>query len=744
MPTIRRAELIAVSALALASLLLAWTLVSWFPTGLFGRYWDNATWTGTPDSESTGTSPALADFLRHLPAAARRVGSAEWTGFLLVDHAGRHEFELLSDDGAWLYVDDVLVVDNGGAHGPQSVTGGVELTPGHPRLRVRYFQSGGGLALELRLTRPGGRPEVLRADDVAPKEPLADRQQLRPLLRAVSVAVPVIWGCLFLYVPVRLAGWWMWREVQRVTPRVEDRRALVVVLCIAVGLMVWGLEWGLAGDAWAADELRPDWVRDALQRGFSGGWHDKYPLLHYAVLAIPVSAFELADRYAILAADGLPSHAAQLALMRFVSVLMGLGALVAAFLCGVELQGPRRATLGALALLLTPLFLFYGKTANLDMPALCWFGWALLAFLRIRRANRFADYVLLGVAAAGAVATKDQAYANLALLPCAVVVASARHQPSSTWWRRVGSAVIASRIWTAGVAAALASGVFHNVMFNFDGFVAHFTLLSTLGDLAVVPRTVSGYMELSGTTVMLFRFVFGWPLFAMAAVGVARALVRKDRRWWLWLLVVPLSFHLTFTWVTLYVNDRYLFGGVFVLALFVGAACADLLEARRWRHVAWCAVAGSMVYSLLYAASINAMMNVDARHAARWWVYARVGPDTTVGLVGNYMPHLGSPVRVVALPTSVAGVRAMEPGLILVNARFAQRFASERRPDGRDLIRGLEDGSLGYLEVFRARTHIPAWALLQHEAPFRGSGESVLTNLDKVNPEMVIYQRSAR
>jgi hypothetical protein len=54
---------------------------------------------------------------------------------------------------------------------------------------------------------------------------------------------------------------------------------------------------------------------------------------------------------------------------------------------------------------------------------------------------------------------------------------------------------------------------------------------------------------------------------------------------------------------------------------------------------------------------------------------------------------------------------------------------------------GLDDGSLVNAEAFRYRAPIPAWALLQYEAPFRGSGESPITNLDKVNPEMVIYRR---
>ena len=77
----------------------------------------------------------------------------------------------------------------------------------------------------------------------------------------------------------------------------------------------------------------------------------------------------------------------------------------------------------------------------------------------------------------------------------------------------------------------------------------------------------------------------------------------------------------------------------------------------------------------------------------------------------------------------------------MLNARFARRFELARRPEGRAFLRALADGSLGYDEVFRYRAPLPAWALLQYEAPFRGPGESPLTNLDKVNPEMVVYRR---
>ena len=338
------------------------------------------------------------------------------------------------------------------------------------------------------------RAEVFAASVLAVVSVAAVWAVPRPMPAALALAIPVAWAGLFLYLPFRVAAWWAWREVARAAPQPEHRRALTLVLLLAFGLLIWGLDWGLTDSSWAADELRPDWVRDVLHQGFSSGWHDKYPWLHYAVLAIPVSAFELADRCGILPVGSVASWAGQLALMRVVSVLMALGTLMGAYLCGVELVGPRRGVLGPLALLLTPLFVYYGKMANLDMPALCWFAWAMVAFLRIRRTGQLRDYVWLGVAAAASVATKDQAYANLALVAAAAVAINAQQHGGPAWWAKLGRAMTDRRVWAAAAAAALASVILHNMVFNFTGFVLHIRLLSTLGDLAIVPRTAGGYL----------------------------------------------------------------------------------------------------------------------------------------------------------------------------------------------------------------------------------------------------------
>jgi 4-amino-4-deoxy-L-arabinose transferase-like glycosyltransferase len=585
------------------------------------------------------------------------------------------------------------------------------------------------------------RAEILGAAAIAAVSGVAAWALPRPVPPGAALAIAFAWACLFLYVPFRILAWLAWRQVEAAVPRPEERRALPLVLVLGFGLLIWGIEWGLIGHTWAADELRVDWVRDVLHQGLSSGWYDKYPWMHYAILTIPVSAFELAERLGIIAPDGRASLAAQLLLMRAVSVMMGLGTLVAAYLCGVQMIGVRRAVLAPLAVLLTPVFVYYGKTANLDVPSLCWFGWAMVAFLRILRGGTVRDYVWLGVAAAGSIATKDQAYASLGLVGVAVVIVTASREQVSAWWSKLARSIVSRKIVVAAAAALLAAAGFYNLPFNFPGFVSHARVLLEHGDLGGLPRTAASYATLAGRTVSLFRWSLGPTLSGLVVLGITGALMRRERRWRLWLLVVPISFYLLFTCVTMYVTDRFLLGGLFVLVLFAAAACADLIDLTRWQPIPRLAVGAALTYALMYAASINVMMSVDSRYAVRRWVARHAPAGTVVALVGSYRAVIDPPAHAVTVDASVDAVTRAAPDLIVLNARYAGRFDHERSPDGRLLLKALEDGTLGYEEVLRYRSPVPAWAVLRHERPMRGSEEAPFTNLDKVNPEMVIYRR---
>ena len=462
--------------------------------------------------------------------------------------------------------------------------------------------------------------------------------------------------------------------------------------------------------------------------------------MHYMVLGLPLSAFAFAERVPSLAPDPLDSYAAQSILTRLVSTLMGLGALAAAFVCAAELFGARRAVMAPLALALTPLFVFYGKLANLDMPALCWFAWALVGFVRVVRGGDRAAYVLLGVGAAAAVATKDQAYASLALLVPVVLVVLVREQSALTWPGRAWSALRDSRLLAGLAGVVVTTLVCHNVLLNPSGFAGHLRLLASFNDIAIVPRTAAGAWTLTWRTGDLFRLALGWPLLVLAVTGIIRACLIPERRRCLWLLLVPLSFHLAFTLVTFFVCDRYLFSGVFVLTLFAGSAMADLFDVTGPRVAARGAVAAALVFSLLWSASINVMMTFDGRQTTRAWVLARAGAGGSVGLVGSYVPFFPPPLVPVHLATT-EDLAVRSPDFVVVNDRHAWRYRQGRPTTQRDVLAGLDDGRLGYGIAFRYRAPLPAWALLQYDSSFRGPGESWWTNLDKVNPEMVVYRK---
>lgn len=80
----------------------------------------------------------------------------DYTGRFWIEKPGLYHFELLSDDGSKLLVDDKEVIDNDGAHYVTTRWGDVNLAGGIHSLRVEYFQGRRfHLALILRVKGPG-------------------------------------------------------------------------------------------------------------------------------------------------------------------------------------------------------------------------------------------------------------------------------------------------------------------------------------------------------------------------------------------------------------------------------------------------------------------------------------------------------------------------------------------------------------------------------------------------------------
>jgi len=77
-------------------------------------------------------------------------------GYLKVPADDLYVFELTSDDGSQLYLNNEIVIDHDGWHGATGKTGTIALASGHHRMRVLFFQGGGGRDLALRVRRGDG------------------------------------------------------------------------------------------------------------------------------------------------------------------------------------------------------------------------------------------------------------------------------------------------------------------------------------------------------------------------------------------------------------------------------------------------------------------------------------------------------------------------------------------------------------------------------------------------------------
>ncbi len=84
-----------------------------------------------------------------------RETSIEWLGQIEIAEEGEYAFQVSSDDGSWLFLNNQMLINNGGLHVDSPQAGRIRLTPGHHDFRVRYFDAGGNHRFRLMWLPPG-------------------------------------------------------------------------------------------------------------------------------------------------------------------------------------------------------------------------------------------------------------------------------------------------------------------------------------------------------------------------------------------------------------------------------------------------------------------------------------------------------------------------------------------------------------------------------------------------------------
>jgi hypothetical protein len=704
-------------------------------SGLRARYFGSATWSPPVVAEGIDPRPSTASVAARLERYGQKPFSVEWQGYLEASRKGRYTFATVSDDGSQVWIDDTLVVDNGGDHAPIEARGETTLSAGAHAIRVRFYQNRGGYELTLAWAfeseplapMPGGVFETSR--------PTLAQRLARPVLAVMVPAVLVAWPVVIV-VLLGALGWHVWTRIATLVADGRLHPGLVPVLAASLVLNVLGVWWGVP-EGWAPDEVAPQIVLGGFAQAFSHGWAGIYPPgYHYALLVslAPPAA------WAWFTGTSLSSnYAFMLVSERLLSVALGTATTLLVYLAASEAASRRAAVFAAMLAATVAPFVYYAKTANVEVGYIFWFALSLVFYLRVLKHDRLRDYLGLAATAAMSVCTKDQAYGLYVLMPLTIVWAA---------WRRTGAgggALVRAAVNRKTLLALACFGVVfvlvQNLAFNWTGFAQHVRMITGFSHpYRAFPNTWRGQLDLLWLSVVLIQRSFGWPAFVVCAAGLTYAVVRPFRSGLLlWVLVPAVSYYLTFIAVVGYSYDRFLIPVCLCLAILGGWALDRFVETaplpRGWRVGT---AAGVLAFGVYYAGLVDVAMIFDSRYVVEAWMRQHVAPRQLVGTadISIHTPRL-SGFRWVPM-LRVETIAKQRPAFVVIDVDYGTGLA---RSDAARVYKALIDGTLGYRRVLSYRTPLP-WLPLAHPdlAGPRLAGE-VYSNLYHINPLIEVFER---
>jgi len=655
----------------------------------------------------------------------RQLGNAvDWNGWIAGVPDGTYTFIVPPGDDAQLAIDGRVVAD-----GKTSTP-----VPLDPSPHAFDFQDRRAASTpEIFWSRDGAPPTPLPRSVLFARKPRAFTMAAVRALEGFAAASQWIWVLAIVggSCAVAFAAWRVLR--QAIAGQVDWPRLRWIVLG-SLALNATAIWWGLPA-IWPPDELTASTVLRALDMHFSNGWFDRWPPFHYYVLTVAMSPVLLLNALGRINFDSGAWPQVLTLIGRSVSLAAGAGTVLAAALVASHVFGRRAGLLAAAIFALAIPFPYYAKTANLDVAYLFWFAVSLVFYFRVLERIQVRDAVAFAAFATLAVCTKDQAYALYPLMMVAIAFRA---------WETRRLAPILAGVATAVVIFASC----HNLVFNWSGFVEHVRFIVGPGseNYRVFTPTLAGRLELLRLTASLIKDSWGWPLTLICVAGVVHPLfVRRCLP--AWLLVAPaISYYFAFINVVLYNYDRFVLPMTLILAMFGGYAMDRFLSAVRSRMLRGVSVGAVFAYTLLYAATIDALMLRDSRNVVERWAANRLKAGEQIAISGprELEPSFSVPWVDIATLTDLDRVR---PAYFVLSADYARAVPLDT--GWGQLIDGLQTGTAGYALIARVRCPLPwSWlpglhAELVGPRPIAPGGNAVSVLRD-INPTLEVYARGGR
>jgi hypothetical protein len=406
-------------------------------------------------------------------------------------------------------------------------------------------------------------------------------------------------------------------------------------MALALGLRLWGIEYGLPHPLARPDEER---ITDKALRMLSdrtlGPGEFIYPSLQKYLAA---GALEI--HYGLTRFQGRTTSVAEFVELvtvihprlyyrtcRLVSVVTGVATVPLVFLLACRLSGRRGDGLIA-ALLLAVCYLHVREShyATVDVTMTFFTTLCVLLAVHAARAGRARDFAWSGLAAGLAAATKYNA--GIVGLSALVAAGVAAH-------RQEGSRAALAVRWSLAAMAAGAAGFLIGVPFAVR---EHQRMIAAVSGVSAALRSASGPTGFELHLLHSLPGGLGWPLFLASVAAAARAAWSRRPEEWVWLSFAAAFFVVIgpIRWVV----PRYVLPLVPLLIVAAATLVGDLASRSR---VAAAATLALLAFPTGWSAVQYDRLasRPDTRVLAADWIAERLPPRARIAVCEGY----GAPV----------------------------------------------------------------------------------------------------